>query len=264
MRRCRCVPFGGLFRLHRRKNSPRARKPKSRERRRPGAPNKHQVRPDAIIQHDCPSASPFKTWTFRGKTQKVESYKIRQSVRWIKDYNPKCRRVIGLPFINHAGKMSFNNVVRWYCHPLQAIASITATVFQRLQTLLIRRHKTKYAFGCREDTFRAALLYTITSDTWILDRFIGVMRRKERKPLKYLFGKFVAKLDEDQQFVYSQALQQANWLTFRAERPRDKSRAEIKFNPWAPLRESKDCPCLGYSCPYGSLLVSSFPRMAEY
>jgi len=191
---------------------------------------------------------------------------MRYSVRWITDYNPACRRAIGLPYINSVGKMGVSNVAVWHCHPLQAIACTASTIYQRLLKVLIHRHGTRHAFKLQQTTFEVAAMYAITNDPRIMDRFFGVHRKKNSNgPIHGILAKFIRKLDDDQRFVHRQVCLQTNWLTSRSERPRDKSEMnEDEVVAFLYPEEDSDCTCKRFECPYGSLCNSEFPRTKEY
>jgi hypothetical protein len=73
----------------------------------------------------------------------------------------------------------------------------------------------------------------------------------------------IARLDADLRFVYSQAIHQAYWLTFRAERPRDKSRILVDAPRVLSFERTAECPCSEILCNYGNLLTSDFPKFTN-
>jgi hypothetical protein len=186
----------------------------------------------------------------------VPATRVRLSTRWIANYTHLCKREIGIPYINNSGKIGLTTICRWFAHPLQVIATISATVFQRLQQILIRRHGTRFAFAHKDVTIRTAICYSISRNDWIIDRFLGYYKRKANNgPYIALLSKFIAQFDDDKRFVYSQAWQQAYWLTSRSERPRDKSKLEYAPGFASLFKDKPECACARYDCPYGDLLV---------
>jgi len=188
------------------------------------------------------------------------SMRFKTSTRWIPAYDTACRRVIPIPFVNKVGKFSPHYVCKWRCHPAQAIASLSATVFARLQRVLIKRHGTRFAFSLSNLTFECASAYSVSFNDWIIDRFLGIFSKKtgKRSAFRSLLSAFIAKLDDDQRFVQRHASLQAQWLTSRSKRPRDKSRLKRKPSN-SPHGEAEGCACLK-GCSYGYLLRSMFPR----
>jgi len=72
---------------------------------------------------------------------------------------------------------------------------------------------------------KIAIVYILTKDDWIIDRFLGMARKGTPKKVAYNFAHFcVSGLGENKRFVYSQVYQQTNWLQFQGSRPSVKSR----------------------------------------
>jgi hypothetical protein len=135
---------------------------------------------------------------------------------------------------------------------------MSSTIFKRIQRVIIKRHGTRFGFSCHDLLIEASIAYAIRRDDWILNRLLGILKKKNKKPAKIATKRYVATLDEDQRFVLSQALQQANWLTFRAYRPRDKSRVLGKRDLPCPGVDS-ECACMDVFCPWGAQLAE-LPR----
>jgi len=216
-----------------------------------------------VSEGDAPNTVPFVPKKYvDDDPKKVISYKLRKSVRWITNYNPACKRVIGLPYIDNVGRITSSIVTYWRCHPLQAIASITSTVYHRLLKVMIGRHKTRYAFKIRQAMLEVSAMYSITNDISILNRFYGIHRKAcSMGPIKRILRKKICKLDADQRFVLRQVCSQTNWLTFRSERPTVKSRmSEETMAELLTYGETPSCPCFDFPCYYGSLCTTEFPR----
>jgi hypothetical protein len=118
-----------------------------------------------------------------------------------------------------------------------------------------KRHKLRDALGYAKQLFEVALIYSLTGSNWFIDRVLAITRKKKKNgPLRGLISRFTAKLDDSQRFVYSQAWQQANWLTSRAERPCDKSSSNHAKRD-VLVRGDLDCSCGELLCPYGGLFT---------
>jgi len=76
--------------------------------------------------------------------------------------------------------------------------------------------------------FKTSIVYVLTKDNWVIDRFLGMSRKgKSIKSIENHTMFCVSELDENKRFVYSQAYFQANWLKFQVFRPRDKSSEKV-------------------------------------
>lgn len=257
----RTVPFVGLFRLPQRRtrNRPRGAGAGKRARGR-GTPCKYpRIWPYSVTDRDDVRQCVHKPLKVNESHPRCPSMRFKVSTRWIPRYDTACRRSIEIPFVNRVGKISPNAVCVWRCHPLQAVASLTATVFARIQRLLIKRHNPRYAFSLSQLIFECASAYVVSLNDWIIDRFLGITRKPGKlKIIRSLLSAFIAKLDDDQRFVHRQACSQAHWLTSRSKRPRDKSSL---LHIWldTPYGEYYNCAC-NKMCIYGNVLNSIFPR----
>jgi hypothetical protein len=156
----------------------------------------------------------------------------RTSLRWFETEGFQ-QSFTPIPFVHVSGKLSASTVCFWTAYPQQIVATLTATVYQRLLRLVIRRHGYKYSRSCRETCFKAATYYTVTRDDWFLNRFLGIFKKRNRRAAHNLYTLVFCNLDENFRFVISQVLKQALWLSFRSRtvvipkvRVRDKSRIE--------------------------------------
>jgi len=138
------------------------------------------------------------------------------------------KKPIPLPFIERSGKLSMSAIAVWNAYPEQIVATLSSTIYLRLKKVLTKRFGLKIATALRDVTFRCASLYAVTHNDWIIDRFLGILRRKPldgRKVVKSLFHFVLCNLGENERFVYNQIYFQISWLTFRSKRPRDKPNA---------------------------------------
>jgi len=214
--------FAGLFQLQRRRTR-NPRKPqemaKPLQRDRPSLPPSQQrSRIETRISHSfgrCSGCVPyFPIHVRESHPRYLPGLYPRTSVRWFETEGFQ-QSFTPIPFIGVSGKMSASTACFWTAYPQQIVATLTATVYQRLLRLVRRRHGYKYSQGCRETCFKAALYYTTTRDDWFLDRFLGIFKRRNRRAAHNLFTLVFSNLDENFRFVISQASKQASWLSFR-------------------------------------------------
>jgi len=183
--------------------------------------------------------TPLKLKEGNPSSHKVPGISFRNSMRWCSsaDLSVNCL----IPFISKSGKFSIYTLCRWKTNPARVFATVLSTVYQRLQSLIRKRHKYSVFKKLRKTAFKVSLLYTILHQDNIIDRFLGMTSRKQKTPIKAIYAyvySLVCSLDGDKRFVYSQAFSQANWFMFLASRPSDKSR---NFrNPGIHLRQLSD------------------------
>lgn len=215
----------GLFQLRRRRKRP-ARRPKHSghpESKGPRTKFKSQVSPTV-------SEGPLKWKVVRVRQEhptRKSGVSFRTSFRWF--VSSDLRTTNSVPYISSSGKLSIYNVYRWDSLPAQVFASVVSTSYTRMMNLLHKRHSKNFAYvkSLRNACIKVALCYVITHNDYVIDRFLGMTRRKARTPKKVVNNyahRCVCNLDGDKRFVYSQAYTQANWLKFLVKRPSDKSR----------------------------------------
>jgi hypothetical protein len=166
---------------------------------------------------------------------------FRTSLGWF-DASCSRKKFQSIPFISFSGKFSIHTLGVWKAYPQQVIFSLISTVYFRLLRILRKRFGFRLGRRIMNAAFKIAVVYTITRDNWIIDRFLGMARKGT--PIKVVENHIhfcVSELDENKRFVYSQAYYQANWLKFQVFRPRDKSSDKVEIG--SHLRN------LGYSSP---------------
>jgi len=154
---------------------------------------------------------------------------FRSSLSW---FNPQLslKKFRAIPFVGKSGKFSIHTLCVWKSYPEQVIFSLISTVHRRVLKILMKRHVTvskRLLNAC----FKMSILYCITRNNWIIDRFLGMTRAKRGAPIKKvesLIHVCVCALDANKRFVYSQAYFQANWLKFQVFRPSDKSGEKVQ------------------------------------
>jgi len=152
----------------------------------------------------------------------------RSSLSWF-NKELSLRKFRAIPFVSKSGKFSLHTLCVWKSYPEQVLLSLISTVYSRILKILVKRFKI-VSKRVMNIAFKTSIIYTITRDNWIIDRFLG-MARHGGTPIKKIesFIHFcVYELDANKRFVYSQAYFQANWLKFQVFRPCDKSNKEVR------------------------------------
>jgi hypothetical protein len=174
----------------------------------------------------CESAEPHKVGFIRDKhpsPHKWPGMEYRSSLSWF-DNETSVRKFHSIPFVSKSGKFSIHTLYLWKAYPEQVIFSLVSTVYRRLLSI----HWKRFSYANRRDLnnlLKISVLYVLTRDNWVIDRFLGMDRKGQtKKSITNFIHFFVSQLDEDKRFVYSQAYKQANWLKFQVKRPSDKSR----------------------------------------
>jgi len=147
---------------------------------------------------------------------------FRTSLSWFDTAFSK-KKTRSVPFISKSGKFSAHQLMVWKCYPEQLLFSLVSTINSRLTRILSKRFD-RVNRRLLNTAFKTSIVYAITHDDWVIDRFIGMARKGT--PIKRIENQThfcVCALDENKRFVYSQAYFQANWLKFQVFRPSDKS-----------------------------------------
>jgi hypothetical protein len=154
---------------------------------------------------------------------------FRSSLSW---FCPEIsvRKYRNVPFITKSGKLSAHTLCVWRCYSEQLIMSLISTVNSRLLQILKKRFKSKLSRRWMNVSFKTSIVYILTRDNWVIDRFLGMAHPRGKASIKLAENHItycVCELDENKRFVYSQAYFQANWLKFQVFRPRDKSSEKV-------------------------------------
>jgi hypothetical protein len=151
----------------------------------------------------------------------------RSSTSWF-NTETSVKKFHAIPFVSKSGKFSIYTLYYWKAYPEQVIFSLVTTVYRRLLTI----HWKRFSYAKTRDLnnlLKISIVYVLTRDNWIIDRFLGMNRKgSSKKAITNFIHYFVSQLDDDKRFVYSQAFKQANWLKFQVFRPSDKSRDIMK------------------------------------
>lgn len=173
--------------------------------------------------------------------RQVRGVSLRRSARWV-DYLPEFNQMeFDLPLIDRLGRYTGKALYSIACRPTDVVATVISTIFSRLKRYSCY-HNSFRAFKLREkDIFRAAVLYALSKNSYYMDRILYFLRDlKERGRLIHpVTLHFLSKGNEDKRFVYGQACYQANWLIFRAAKPRDKLPFLNKYDSRSPTFRGK-------------------------
>jgi len=155
---------------------------------------------------------------------------LRRSKRWLTTL-PVVRNEFQMPLIDRLGRFTGESVYTLSCEPADILSTTIATVYSRLKRYVSAHNEWELVRPRQRDLLRAATYYTLTKNSYFMDRILVFLRdlKKYGKLIHKTTLKFLAKCNADKRFVYGQACYNANWLIFRACRPRDK--LHYKFNP---------------------------------
>jgi hypothetical protein len=149
-------------------------------------------------------------------------FQFRESQRWCQGLNTVVS-VRAMPFVTREGYISSNAVYYWKCSATQWIASVSATVYQRLYDRWKRmRIDGDSIVPNRDLLLRVAVLYTLTLDDRLLVRTIECAKRNEGAARKLLYYRS-REVDAITRFWYGQLTSVTSWLQLRSQRPRAKS-----------------------------------------
>lgn len=150
----------------------------------------------------------------------------RESQRWCKEYGRFTRKAVrSIPFITREGFISSNSISYWECTATQWVATVSATVYQRIVGRWSRwTVDGDRVMPNRDLALRIAVLYTLTMDSNRLTRVIECAKRNEDACRRMVYH-WSRKVDAPIGFWYGQLCSTGtgSWLQHRALRARDKS-----------------------------------------
>lgn len=162
-----------------------------------------------------PDATPHVPMKFKSQHPSIEGLAMRTSTRWFSVRDSK-RAFTPIPYVTVSGKFSVNTLCYWTAYPQQILATMSATVCSRLKRIMSRRFSMRYAKTILPLLARISFLYTVTRSDYLLDRFLGMLRKKDNRGPATRFLYFsTCNLGEDDRFVYNQLCNTSLWLTFR-------------------------------------------------
>lgn len=171
--------------------------------------------------------------------RQIRGLSLRRSKRWLTTV-PVVRNRFELPLIDRLGRFTGETIYSLVCDPADVLSTTISTVFSRLWRYANAHNKYDVCAPRRRDILRAAVYYVLQKNSYFMDRILVFLRDlgKLGKLIHRTTLKFLSKCDADKRFVYGQACYNANWLIFRACKPRDKS--HYKINTTELVLESED------------------------
>lgn len=150
--------------------------------------------------------------------------RVRNSSRWY-DNAPFPTGNYAMPYITETGKYSGHKIWDWNSTPDKVVGTLISTVYQRLFKWALKKNNKRDVYRATKLILRCAVYYTLSKNNYFMDRALFLLKNLSRNnsTIHKLVVYFSLKLDDSRRFVYSHACLQAQWLTFRAVRPRDKS-----------------------------------------
>jgi len=194
--------------------------------------NKHEL--NHITTATGPNVVKFEMKKIEDLKRSPRGIALRTSSRWVGPSSLKSPSFrMELPLIDRLGK--FTGCSIYYTSSMTRegyISTVVATIFQRLMSYSRRRN------GIRETNIRQSILlrvaayYALSKNSYFMDRVLHLLKslKSTWRTLSSLTHSFSLKLDANKRFVYSHVCFQTQWFTFRAVRPRDKSRIPNSFN----------------------------------
>lgn len=146
----------------------------------------------------------------------IPSMAMRTSSRWYGGDSLYNRVFTPISFISKSGKFSGNTLCFWTAQPPKILACLVSTVYQRLLKILNQRHGSTHTGLHIDLIFKVAALYACTHKDSLIDRFLGMSRKKHyHGPVNRFIYHIFCNSGDNTRFVYNQLLQNNSWLTFR-------------------------------------------------
>lgn len=155
---------------------------------------------------------------------------FRVSNRWYTDKRSQ-KDVLAVPYIDRSGLIYATPVCWWKCTAFQLYATITATVYKRLKSLVYSiPHKRRP----RDSNliFKIAMIYADTNDDSWYKRCIAMLFNNKSSDLLH-FVNSKLRMDANKGFLYGQALYNASWLKRRSRFCRKCDKSIINDRPLA-------------------------------
>jgi len=166
----------------------------------------------------------WKIKTISNTARTHSAVRIREGTSWLSG-GVFPQTATDIPFIDSTGKFTGCSMYHANLKPEAYIGTVISTVYRRLTSLVHRRFGRSYKINSQWSNLMlgCSTYYSLTKNNYFHDRLLALLREGRRETIRKVLYYFVSKLDANKWFVYSHALFQSKWLTFRAKRPRDKS-----------------------------------------
>jgi hypothetical protein len=204
--------------------SPAIRTPRPRKRREGSRKHVHQEDKSGFIALSEENTRTLEVRSYSGFAPRIRGAKIRNSKRWISGISQPVT-ALDFPFIDRLGRFTGSTLFKWSCDPKSFVASVVSTILNRLIIRARHYNDQRLVDSCSDKLVRAAFYYAISKNNYFWDRILFFVKnlKENRKLIQTFVSRHILKTDAHKRFVYGHACNQAQWLLFRAERPRDKS-----------------------------------------
>lgn len=204
--------------------SPAIRTPRPRKRREGSQKHVHRNDKSGFITLSEENTRSFEVRSFTGFAPRVRGAKIRNSKRWIAGISQPVT-AMDFPFIDRLGRYTGSTLFKWSCDPRSFVASVVSTILNRLINRARHYNDWRLVESNSDRMVRAAFYYAISKNSYFWDRILFFVKnlKENGKLIQTFVSRQILKTDAHKRFVYGHACNQAQWLLFRAERPRDKS-----------------------------------------
>lgn len=175
----------------------------------------------------------------RNPTNHVVGLRIKSSLRWCPGMKyPDSGYFI--PYIDNRGRFTGYNLYNWSADPRSVISTVISTIYSRLlkYTLKTNNGQHRIIYRSHKVILMVAAYYAITKNLYILNRVLVLLKqfKRNKNTIHRIVTSATFDMDTSKRFVYSHACYQAQWLTSRAFRPRDKSRYIDSETSWLGTR----------------------------
>lgn len=204
--------------------SPAIRSPRPRKRKGGSRQHKHLDEKSGFITLSEENTRSFEIRSYTGFAPRIRGAKIRNSKRWISGISQPVT-AMDFPFIDRLGRYTGSTLFKWSCDPRSFVASVVSTILNRLINRA-RHYNDMRLVDCNSARLvRAAFYYAISKNSYFWDRILFFVKnlKENGKLIQTFVSRHILRTDAHKRFVYGHACNQAQWLLFRAERPRDKS-----------------------------------------
>lgn len=177
----------------------------------------------------------WKVKSLSNNVRRARALEVKKSSRWITTEKFPSSSW-NIPFIDKCGKFTGYTLYKCNWSPPAIIGTVTATVFRRLFFYTLSQDNNKRWDVCRTQRLlcKVAGYYTLTKNNYFLDRVLFLLKnvKRNRSLISKILHSYSQKLDAHKWFVYGHVCLQTQWLTSRAQGPRDKSAFNQEFvNP---------------------------------
>jgi len=204
--------------------SPAIRTPRPRKRKMGNQQHEHKSDRQGLITLSEEPLAGYDIPSFSGFAPRIRGAKIRNSKRWIGGISQPLQ-ALNFPYIDRLGRYTGTTLFRCSCDQRSLVASVVSTILDRLINRAKHYNDMRLVLRNSDRLVRAAFYYAISKNNYFWDRILFFAKNLEEngKLIQTFVSRYILRTDAHKRFVYGHACNQAQWLLFRAERPRDKS-----------------------------------------